>query len=105
MIKNRKLKIFLINCVFPVFSFVNKIVPKDDKSILIYCANDNLNDNSEALYKYLIENRYFQKYEIFCSLNNYRNYTSTAPDRVKFISASAGVWRAVMCFIQWERFQ
>ena len=93
MIRNRKLKKVLVNCVFPAFSFANKIVPKDDKSILIYCANDNLSDNSEALYKYLIENNYFQKYKIICSLKNYRNYTSPALYRVKFISASAGMWR------------
>lgn len=93
MIRNRKLKNFLINCIFPAFSVVNKIVPKEHKSILIYCANDDLNDNSEALYKYLIENRYFQEYKIFCSLNNYRSYTSPALGKVKFISAYAGVWR------------
>lgn len=93
MIKNRKLKIFLINCVFPIFSLVNKIVPKDDKSILIYCANDELNDNSEVLYNYLIVNRYFEKYKIFCSLKNYRNYTSLSKKRVKFISSLSGLWR------------
>lgn len=93
MIRNRKLKAFLVDCVFPMFSVLNKVVPKDDKSILIYCANDELNDNSEVLYNYLIENKYIQKYKIFCSLNNFRDYNSPELGRVKFISAVSGIWR------------
>ncbi len=92
MIRNTKLKKFLTDQVFPVFTLVNKLLPKSKKTILIYCANDELNDNSEALYAYLMKEEYYKKYKIYCSLKNYKNYKSPYPGRVKFIFPVSGVW-------------
>lgn len=85
MIRDVKLKKFLVNWIFPVFTQINKIVPKDDSVILIYCANDELNDNSRALYDYLIENRYHEKHRVFCSLKNYKVHILPQSGCVKFI--------------------
>lgn len=77
MIKNVALKSFLVDYIFPVFSAINQILPKDDKAIFFYCANNELNDNSKALFDYLIENGYTDRYKIVvgpCSSDsNYEN--------------------------------
>ena len=96
MIRNKKIKKFLIDTVFPVFTIMNKLIPKNDKSILIYCANDELNDNSKALYEYLIEKKYYKKYKIYCSLKNYKNYESPCLKRVIFISPISGIWQYML---------
>ena len=90
MLRNVKLKKFLVQNVFPVFSFINKYLPKKENCILIYCANDNLSDNSETLYKYLVDNNYYEKYRIYCILKNYKNYTSPNKARIKFVSQTFG---------------
>lgn len=77
--------------MFQFFSFINQILPKNEKTILIYCANDSLNDNSEVLYNYLIENQYYENYKIYCSLKKYKNYTSPNRERIKFISQTSGI--------------
>lgn len=44
MIKNIKLKKFLQNKLFPLFSFINKILPHKDNYILLY-SNMGFRDN------------------------------------------------------------
>ena len=64
MIRNTYLKKVLVDYVFPVFSLINKIVPKNDRIIFIYNANGPLNDNSKVICDYLLENAYDKKYKI-----------------------------------------
>lgn len=74
MIKNVRIKKILINTIFPLFSLVNKIIKKRDEDIFIYCANDVLSDNSEALFDYLITHDYHKKYRIVCGVRNPGSY-------------------------------
>ena len=48
-------------------------------------------DNVKALYDYLIENGYNQKYQIVCSTNDYNKFLSHIPSNVKFISNVRGI--------------
>lgn len=66
MIKNIKIKKILVNYLFPAFNLVNRIIPKDSKKIFIYCANGPLNDNSKVICDYLIDKKYYRKYDIIC---------------------------------------
>lgn len=68
MIKNVKIKLVLSNTIFRVFSLINKIVPKDDKLILIY-SNMEFRDNVKYIYDYMIQNQYNLKYKIVRSQN------------------------------------
>ncbi len=85
MIKNTKLKKLLVNNVFPVFSFMNKIIGKDDRTIFIYCANDDLSDNSLELFDYLVRNDYNQKYKIICGVGDPADYSDKVSLNVSFI--------------------
>ncbi len=92
MIKNTKLKKMLVNHVFPLFSSINKIIPKDEKKILIYCANDVLNDNSEAIFNYLINNGYSRKYEIICGVKRPGEYKHLFGMNIRFITKVRSVF-------------
>lgn len=48
-------------------------------------------DNVKALYDYLIEKGYNQKYQIVCSTNDYDKFLSHDPSNVKFISNVLGI--------------
>lgn len=88
MIRNVKLKKLLVDGVFPIFSALNKLIKKDDRTIFIYCANDKLIDNSEALFHHLIDNGYNKKYRIICGVGNPDEYISLVTDNVLFIPKS-----------------
>ena len=88
MIKNVQLKRFLVNAVFPFFSLINRFVPKHDDEIFIYCANDDLNDNSEAIFNYLLENGYHHKYRIICGVGEPQKYRGRLTNHVAFIPKS-----------------
>ena len=85
MIRNVKLKHFLVDNVFPIFSWINKLIVKDDKVIFIYCANGELNDNSEALFHYLVDKGYDSEYKIICGVENVGKYSKYDNGNVKFI--------------------
>lgn len=76
MIKNVKLKKILVNRVFPFFTFINKKIKKDEYTIFIHSANGDLNDNSAAIYNYLISKGYNEKYKIVCSVSNPAEYAN-----------------------------
>lgn len=95
MIRNLKLKKFLIDRVFPFFTVINNIIPKDKNRILIYSANDRLRDNSGAILDYLIKNKYYNKYKIICASQNYDEYTSPDKKRVIFIRKSGGIYQYI----------
>jgi CDP-glycerol glycerophosphotransferase (TagB/SpsB family) len=54
-----------------LLSKINAIVPKNKYKILFYDSNlDFLGDNTEALYTYLKENNFEQKYKLICFVPN-----------------------------------
>ncbi|MCH5342475.1 MAG: CDP-glycerol glycerophosphotransferase family protein [Acetatifactor sp.] len=85
MIVNVALKRFLINNIFPIFTLANKMIPKQKNTIFIYCANGELNDNSEALFEYLVENRYYKEYRIVCGVKSPQMYKDMKRENIKFI--------------------
>lgn len=93
MVRNQKLKKFLINRIFPFFTVINNIIPKEKNRILIYSANDRLRDNSGAILEYLITNKYYKKYKIICASDNYDEYTSPDKHRVIFTKKYNGIYQ------------
>lgn len=84
VIKNLKLKFFIYNNVFPVLSWINKVCSHDENKIFLYC-NLSFRDNNRAVYDYLIENGYNEKYKIVVSSSDYKDYKSNAPRNVQFV--------------------
>lgn len=90
MIKNVKLKVFLQNTVFTLFSWLNQRKHHDSRKIMLY-SNMGFRDNVKALYDYLIDAGYNQKYKILCSTNDYKMYNKDLPSNVIFVSNIRGV--------------
>ncbi len=93
MLRNVKLKKFLVDKVFPFFSVLNKAIPKDKNRILIYSANGQLQDNSGVLLEYLIKNKYYKKYTIICASEKHDGFTSPDKKRVVFIPQYGGIYQ------------
>lgn len=66
--KNLKLKKCLKQTIFPVISYINKLLPKNDKKVLLYIPSKRLTYSLGPLRQYLLENGYDKKYDI--SLGN-----------------------------------
>lgn len=92
MIRNVLIKKCLVNNIFPLFSIINMFIPKNEKEIFIYCANDELNDNSKAIFDYLISNKYNKKYKIYCGSNKPVDFDSNIKN-VYFIKGFSCVLR------------
>ncbi len=74
-----------------ILSFINKLIPKSNNSILFF-STTNLYDNSEAVFKYLIDNKYNEKYRIYCAVRHPEIYSKYKFKNVKFISVFLSVW-------------
>lgn len=85
-----KRKVYFALC--DILSFISKFIPKDEKSILFF-STTNLYDNSEALFKYLIDNDYNEKYKICCALRNPKDYEKFNLKNVRFISVFSSIWK------------
>ena len=81
---DRILKYILSNTVFKILNIMNVFLPKNN-SILIYCnSKGGFRDNLKAVYDYMAENELNNKYQIYCSLVEYRGFETT--NNVKVIS-------------------
>ena len=87
------LKKMIIKIIFPVFSMLNRFIEKRAHDIFIYCANDDLSDNSKALFEYLIDNGYHKKYRIICGVKKPWVYEKERRENVFFIPRSRCVWQ------------
>lgn len=88
MIKNVKLKNFLINTIFSLFSMMNNLFPKKKNRVLLY-SNLGFRDNVYALYQYMINNEYYKDYEIICSTNDYKKFFDE--NKGKFVGRIRGI--------------
>ena len=70
MMANVKLKKALKNSIFPIFTIINRIVPKRDNLILLYSGNKGINNCLLPLRKYLLDNGYDKKYKIYCGIES-----------------------------------
>ena len=91
MIKNVALKIFLQNSVFSIFSWMNKHKMHDKKKVMLY-SNLGFRDNVKALYDFMLESEYNDKYEIICSTNDFHEYKNVKIPNVRFVSNFQGIW-------------
>ena len=79
----------VLNLISKILTVVNKITPKRDKTIILY-SNLGFRDNVEALYHYLVTNKYHEKYKIVVSTNDYKKIDNIKG--VKYISCIKGVY-------------
>lgn len=70
MIKNVALKKVLKASVFKAASALNKIIPKDDKLVMLYSANKGIQHSLVPLKKYLLSNGFQNRYHIVCGIEN-----------------------------------
>lgn len=91
MFKNKILKEVLKATVFNVASLVNKVLPKDDKKILLYCNNWGLRDNSKYLYDYMIAQGINKKYKIICGVENMK-YQGEPAENVIYMGQVRAMW-------------
>ncbi len=85
---NNIVKDLFARTIFRFFSMVNMLIPKKDKSILLY-SNVGFRDNVRAIYDYLIANEYNNKYDIYISADCL--IPETLPANVRGISCVKGV--------------
>ena len=84
MIKNVSFKVFIQNSIFRFFSYYNKNKKHSKSKILLY-NNSEFRDNVKALYDYIIEEGYNDKYEIVCSSNDYKEFKKEKHKNVRFV--------------------
>ncbi len=70
MIRNVLIKKILKNTVFRFLSAVNLIVPKDDRTILLYTANGGIQHALIPIRAYLLENDYQKNNKIYCGVKS-----------------------------------
>lgn len=70
MIKNTLLKKVLKESIFKVITTINRVLPKDDKVILLYMGNKGLGFNLSVLFDYMIEKGINDRYKIICSVES-----------------------------------
>lgn len=62
--KNLVIKNMLKGKIFPLLSFLNKIIPKSDKKVLLHIPSKRMVYSLGPLKQYLVENGYNKKYDI-----------------------------------------
>lgn len=62
--KNLFIKKILKGTIFPVISFINRFIPKDDKKVILYVPSKKFLYSLGPLKEYLIKNGYDKKYRI-----------------------------------------
>ena len=85
---NNAIKDILAKTVFKLLYPVNRLIPKNDKHILLY-SNAGFRDNVKAVYDYLIEENYNKKFKIFISSDSLLPHST--PSNVKAIDCKRGV--------------
>lgn len=84
MFKNVKIKRVLKKTIFPILTQINKVIPKNDKVILLYSANFGISHNLKPLKDYLLENKYDNKYKIICGIEHMKY--ADDDKRVKYVT-------------------
>lgn len=94
MLKYLFLKRFLKQTIFPIVSFTNRIIPKNQNLIFLYTANRGVQFCNLTMRNYLLSHNYDKKYKIFCGIERMK-YAENLP-RVIFVS---GV-RSILVFLR-----
>ncbi len=93
MLKNIKIKKVIKNTISPLFSGINKIVPKRDDYILLYSANHGICHSLVPLKKYLLNHSYDNNNKIICGIESMKYAESD--ERVKYI----GKFKSILYFL------
>ena len=105
MFRNVFLKKILKTNFFPIFSLLNKFVPKSDKKILIYSANKGIGHSLIPLRQYLQNQGFGQKYRIICGIESLK-YKDEGPwEFVSKTKVKGTFYAQSMYFIQRGRYQ
>lgn len=91
MIKNIYIKKALKSTIFKVLTQINKVIPKDDKFILLYTANKGISFNLKPLCDYLIAHNYNEKYQIICGIENLK-YKGISCNNLKYVSRFKSIY-------------
>ncbi len=79
--------------ITPILSCINKILPKNEKQILLYSANRGIEHNLIPLRKYLLDNGYDHDYKIICGIKSLKYRDNDT--RVVFVNKL----KAIMAFL------
>lgn len=90
MITNKRIRKLLM-ILFKFLEGINNILKKNSNQIVMY-SNLGFRDNTRALFDFLIENKYNNKYKIICSLNDYKKYKDSNIINVKYVSNITGIY-------------
>lgn len=80
----------LLSLCFKLLGLLNRILYKKPNRIVLY-SNLGFRDNVKAIYDYLIEHNYNNKYEIICSINDHKDYKNVSLKNVKFTNNYIGI--------------
>lgn len=87
-------------------SFVNKIIPKDEKMLFFY-SNLGFRDNVKSLYDYAVQIGLNKTHKIVVSTDAFKDFVNDAPQNVKFVSTKNGIFsffRAKYCFYSFGKY-
>lgn len=87
---NQLFKNILKESIFRFLSWINKFVPKNEKTVLLYVTKNRFVYNLEPLRNYMLEHKYDQKYNISCGILDYEKYGNRA--WVEYYAFIKSVW-------------
>lgn len=85
MINNVELKKFLKASVFKPLTMINKIIPKDDKIILLHISNLGIRHNLKPIKDYLIKHEMYKDYKIVCGVENLK-YADNDKEYITYVT-------------------
>ena len=86
MLKNRVVKKILKQTIFKLLNAINAILPKDNKSVLLYSANKGICYNLTPLKEFLIDNNYNEEYKIICGVETKDYMENTCEKNLRYIT-------------------
>lgn len=92
---NNNVKFILTKTVFKIITILNKLIKKDNIVLIYSNSTGGFRDNLKAVYDYMIENRLNNKYKIYCSLIEHKNFET--PVNVKAISNIKAIYYFLFC--------
>lgn len=75
--KNLKIKKLLKRTLFPCIAFVNKLIPKNNKRVLLYIPNERFVYSLGPLKEYLLDNGFNYKYNISFGIQDFDKYANS----------------------------
>ena len=94
MLKSLFINRLLKETVFRLLSVVNRLVPKNDRLVLLYISNLGIRHSLVPIRKYLLDNHFERKYRIICGIESMK-YKDNTPG-VQF----AGKFRSLLFFFR-----